>query len=175
MMAQCTPLDTLNQIISENPNDGPPRRTRALTRIFKEDYVNSAQDLTDALRTARYNTAQHRAGNDQLVLARSMQEQHGRDWRQEAKIPDEDQPNSLEAHSTRGSSSCIDCIVIDWSRQQLPLQRWKSEQRRTLDLCLLFGHGLVVMLACQRIRVQESAHRLDHLRSWLWLQHPATG
>ncbi|PVH96931.1 hypothetical protein DM02DRAFT_730885 [Periconia macrospinosa] len=96
MMAQCTPLDTLNQIISENPNDGPPRRTRALTRIFKEDYVNSAQDLTDALRTARYNMAQHRAGNDQLVLAKSMQEQHGRDWRQEVKIPDEDQPNSLE-------------------------------------------------------------------------------
>ncbi|CAI6342223.1 unnamed protein product [Periconia digitata] len=96
MMAQCTPLDTLNQIISENPNDGSPRRTRALTRIFKEDYVNSAQDLTDALRNARYNNAQHRAGNDQLVLARSMQEQHGRDWRQEVKIPEEDQPNSLE-------------------------------------------------------------------------------
>jgi hypothetical protein len=96
MMAQCTPLDVLNEIILENPNDGSPRRTRALTRIFKEDYVNSAQDLTDALRTARYNNAQHRAGNDQLILAKSMQEQHGRDWRQEVKVPEEDQPNSLE-------------------------------------------------------------------------------
>ncbi|KAF2645891.1 hypothetical protein P280DRAFT_513768 [Massarina eburnea CBS 473.64] len=96
MMAQCTPLDTLNEIILENPHDGSPRRTRALTRIFKEDYANSAQDLTEALRTARYVMAQHRAGKDQLVLAKTMQDQHGRDWRQEVKIPEEDQPNSLE-------------------------------------------------------------------------------
>ncbi|KNG48877.1 fungal specific transcription factor domain-containing protein [Stemphylium lycopersici] len=96
MMAQCTPLDTLNDIISERPNDGSPLRTRALTRIFKEDYVNSAKDLSEALSTARYMMAQHRAGKDQLVLAKTLQEQYGRDWRQEVKIPDEDQPNSLE-------------------------------------------------------------------------------
>jgi hypothetical protein len=96
MMAQCTPLDTLNEIISEKPNDGSPLRTRALTRIFKEDYVNSAKDLSEALSIARYMLAQHRAGKDQLVLAKTLQEQYGRDWRQEVKIPDEDQPNSLE-------------------------------------------------------------------------------
>jgi hypothetical protein len=96
MMAQCTPLDTLNDIISERPNDGSPLRTRALTRIFKEDYVNSAKDLSEALSIARYMMAQHGAGKDQLVLAKTLQEQYGRDWRQEVKIPDEDQPNSLE-------------------------------------------------------------------------------
>lgn len=96
MMAQCTPLDTLNEIIAERPSDGSPLRTRALTRIFKEDYLNSARDLSEALAVARYVNAQHRAGKDQLVLAKSIQDQHGRDWRQEVKIPDEDQPNSLE-------------------------------------------------------------------------------
>lgn len=96
MMAQCTPLDILNEIITERPNDGSPLRTRALTRIFKEDYANSAKDLTEGLALARYMLAQHRAGKDQLVLAKSMQEQYGRDWRQEVKIPEEDQPNSLE-------------------------------------------------------------------------------
>ncbi|RMZ72676.1 histidine kinase group [Pyrenophora seminiperda CCB06] len=96
MMAQCTPLDTLNEIISERPNDGSPLRTRALTRIFKEDYVNSAKDLSEALSTARFIMAQHRAGKDQLVLAKTLQEQYGRDWRQEVRIPDQDQPNSLE-------------------------------------------------------------------------------
>jgi hypothetical protein len=96
MMAQCTPLDTLNEIISEKPSDGSPLRTRALTRIFKEDYVNSAKDLSEALSIARYTMAQHRAGKDQLVVAKTLQEQYGRDWRQEVKIPDEDQPNSLE-------------------------------------------------------------------------------
>ena len=64
MMAQCTPLDTLNEIITERPNDGSPLRTRALTRIFKEDYVNSAKDLSEALSSARYIMAQHRAGKD---------------------------------------------------------------------------------------------------------------
>jgi hypothetical protein len=96
MMAQCTPLDTLNEIISERPNDGSPLRTRALTRIFKEDFVNSAKDLSEGLVQARYMLAQHRVGKDQLVLAKSIQEQHGRDWRQEIKIAEEDQPNSLE-------------------------------------------------------------------------------
>ena len=96
MMAQCTPLDTLDDIIAERPSDGSALRTRALTRIFKDDYANSAKDLTEALATARYLAAQHRKGKDQLVLAKTYQEQYGRDWRNEVKIPDEDQPSSLE-------------------------------------------------------------------------------
>lgn len=96
MMAQCTPLDTLNDIIADRTTDASPLRTRALTRIFKEDYVNSARDLSEALAVARYTNAQHRQGNDQLVLARSVQDQHPRDWRHDVKIADEDQPSSLE-------------------------------------------------------------------------------
>ncbi|KAH9882248.1 hypothetical protein J1614_001420 [Plenodomus biglobosus] len=96
MMAQCTPLDTLNDIIAHRPHHGSPLRTRALTRIFKQDFVNSAKDLSEALSIARYLMAQHRAGKDQLVLAKTYQEQYGRDWRQEVKIAEEDQPSSLE-------------------------------------------------------------------------------
>ncbi|KAF1919876.1 hypothetical protein BDU57DRAFT_442027 [Ampelomyces quisqualis] len=96
MMAQCTPLDALNAIIAERPNDASPLRTRALTRIFQEDYVNSARDLSEALSAARFLMQQHRAGRDQLVLAKTYQEQHGRDWRQEVKLADQDQPSSLE-------------------------------------------------------------------------------
>ncbi|KAL1652899.1 hypothetical protein SLS61_004519 [Didymella pomorum] len=96
MMAQCTPLDALDDIVAERPTDGSALRTRALTRIFKEDYHNSAKDLTEALATARYLKAQHRKGKDQLVLAKTYQEQYSRDPRNEAKIPDEDQPSSLE-------------------------------------------------------------------------------
>ncbi|KAJ4309385.1 hypothetical protein N0V94_008958, partial [Neodidymelliopsis sp. IMI 364377] len=98
MMAQCTPLDALDDIIAERPADGSALRTRALTRIFKDDYANAAKDLTEALATARYLAAQHRKGRDQLVLARTYQEQqqHGRDWRSDVKIPDEDHPSSLE-------------------------------------------------------------------------------
>lgn len=97
MMAQCTPLDVLNEIIAERPNDGSLLRTRALTRIFKEDYTNAARDLTEGLAICRFMIAQHRTGKDQLVLARTMKEQYGRDWRSEMKVEEEDQPNSLES------------------------------------------------------------------------------
>ncbi|KAG9203878.1 hypothetical protein G6514_002039 [Epicoccum nigrum] len=102
MMAQCTPLDVLDDIVQERPTDGSALRTRALTRLFKDDYANSARDLTDALAAARYTQAQHRQRNgngntsDQLVLARTQQEQLARDWRSEVKVADEDQPSSLE-------------------------------------------------------------------------------
>ncbi|OCK80165.1 hypothetical protein K432DRAFT_404969 [Lepidopterella palustris CBS 459.81] len=96
MMAQCTPLDVLNEIIAERPSDGSPLRTRALTRIFKEDYAASARDLTEGLQICRYMLAQHREGKDQLVSAHTMKEQYGRDWRSEVKVEEEDQPNSLE-------------------------------------------------------------------------------
>lgn len=96
MMAQCTPLDTLSEVIAERPTDGSLWRTRAVTRLFKDDYHGAVRDLTEALAQARYWQAQHRAGKDQLVLAKTFQEQHGRDWRQESKVEEEDQPNSLE-------------------------------------------------------------------------------
>ncbi|KAF2129654.1 hypothetical protein P153DRAFT_423179 [Dothidotthia symphoricarpi CBS 119687] len=96
MMAQCTPLHTLDAIVADRPHDASPLRTRALTRIFKDDYLNAARDLSDALSTARYLMQQHRAASDQLVLAKTYQEQYGRDWRHEVRIPDDDQPSSLE-------------------------------------------------------------------------------
>ncbi|KAJ9669429.1 hypothetical protein H2201_000296 [Coniosporium apollinis] len=101
MMAQYTPLDPLNEIIAERPNDGSPYRTRALARIFKDDYLGAARDLTEGLAVARMLMAQHRAGKDQLVLASKAREEaerrygHG-NWKDEVKIPEEDQPNSLE-------------------------------------------------------------------------------
>jgi hypothetical protein len=100
MMAQCTPLDPLNQLVAERPSDGSPYRTRALTRIFKEDYIGAAKDLTEGLSVARWQLSQHRADQDQLVLAKSIREEAqqrlGKDWRSEIKIEEEDQPSSLE-------------------------------------------------------------------------------
>ncbi|KAL9074021.1 MAG: hypothetical protein Q9157_004547 [Trypethelium eluteriae] len=102
MMAESTPLDPLNEVIAAKPADGEPFRTRALTRLFKEDYIGAARDLSDALTAARYKIAQHRAGKDQLVLAsaaraeREKTNRHGSPWRQDQKVQEEDQPSSLE-------------------------------------------------------------------------------
>ena len=101
MLAECTSLKPLDEIIADRPTVCPPLRTRAVTRIFKEDFVGAARDLTEALAVHRYMTAQHKAGRGQLELANALDGAErknggGRDWRNEMRIEDEDQPSSLE-------------------------------------------------------------------------------
>ena len=69
MLAQCTSLKPLDEIIHEKPNSTATLRTRAVTKIFKDDYVGAARDLTDALSSHRYHVTQHNAerGPDNLM------------------------------------------------------------------------------------------------------------
>lgn len=101
MLAQCTSLKPLDEVVVDRPSEGAPLRTRAVTRIFKDDFVGAARDLTEGLAVHRYMTAQHKAGRGQLELANALggaerKNGGGRDWRYEMRIEDEDQPNSLE-------------------------------------------------------------------------------
>jgi len=101
MLAQCTTLETLDQVIQDRPTEGALLRTRAVTRIFKDDFVGAAHDLTEALAACRYTTAQHKAGRGQLELANALgdaERKNGsaRDWKYEMKIDKADQPSSLE-------------------------------------------------------------------------------
>jgi hypothetical protein len=67
MLAECTSLTPLNEVIQERPTVGAPWRTRAVTRIFKEDYAGAVKDLTEALTVCRVNAAQHTAGQNQMI------------------------------------------------------------------------------------------------------------
>ncbi len=100
MMAESTPLDALNQIIADRPGDAAPLRTRALTRIFKEDYAGAIKDLTAALAACRLAEAQHRPRDDQISLAHfdpaAMRRKHGMGWRRNIKLETIEQPSSLE-------------------------------------------------------------------------------
>ena len=99
MMAECTSLTPLNELLQERPGDAAPWRTRALTRIFKEDWQGAAKDLSEGLAISKWVAAQHKEGNDQLVLASAAREEVqklGKDWKQDIKIAEEDQPSSLE-------------------------------------------------------------------------------
>lgn len=99
MMAECTSLTPLNELLQERPTDASPWRTRALTRIFKEDWLGAAKDLSEGLAIAKWHAAQHKAGKDQLVLASTAREEMlrlGKDWKQDFKVAEEDQPCSLE-------------------------------------------------------------------------------
>jgi hypothetical protein len=97
-LAECTSLKPLDEITAERPSRGEPLRTRAVTKIFKEDYVGAVQDLTAALQVCRYHQNQHKAGRQQLQLASAAAagaQRNGR-WKEEMKLGEEDHPSSLE-------------------------------------------------------------------------------
>ncbi|CAD6588442.1 MAG: hypothetical protein ASARMPREDX12_006442 [Alectoria sarmentosa] len=102
MLAQCTTLEPLDQVIQDRPTEGALLRTRAVTRIFKDDYAGAARDLTEALSVCRYTMAQHKVGRGQLELANALEGSErttggARDRKYEAaKIEEADQPSSLE-------------------------------------------------------------------------------
>ena len=102
MMAEFTPLTPLDELIALEPGHAPSFRTRAIAKIFKEDYVGAVQDLTEALQLCRLDQAKHRAGKNQLVTlaaARAEAEKRtvwSRDWLNENRVAEDDQPKGLE-------------------------------------------------------------------------------
>jgi len=97
-LAECTSLEPLDEVIAERPSEGEILRTRAVTKIFKEDFFGAAQDLTAALQVCRYNQGQHKAGRQQLQLASEAAAENQRNsrWKEEVKLDEEDHPSSLE-------------------------------------------------------------------------------
>ena len=104
MLAQCTTLQPLDDIVQERPTDGALFRTRAVTRIFKDDFAGAARDLTEGLAVARYTTAEHKGNKAQLELANGMKGMEVGRWnstpiddsRNGLKLDEEDQPGGLE-------------------------------------------------------------------------------
>jgi hypothetical protein len=97
-LAECTSLQPLDEVIAERPSEGEILRTRAVTKIFKDDFVGAAQDLTAALQVCRYFQSQHKAGRQQLQLASEAfaEGQRNSRWKEEIKLDEEDHPSSLE-------------------------------------------------------------------------------
>ncbi|KAG4032178.1 hypothetical protein MFRU_007g00910 [Monilinia fructicola] len=99
-LAECTSLQPLDEVIADRPSEGEILRTRAVTKIFKEDFVGAAQDLTSALQVCRYYQNQHKAGRQQIQLASEAtaeaQRNSGGRRRDEFKLEEEDHPSSLE-------------------------------------------------------------------------------
>ncbi|KAK2784882.1 hypothetical protein FQN52_008818 [Onygenales sp. PD_12] len=98
-LAQCTTLQPLDEVIASRPRDGAPYRTRAVTRVFKDDNVGAARDLTEGLSVCRLHMAQHRDGQRQMELASDSRRRVPlpRDYRSDLKVEEKDQPSSLES------------------------------------------------------------------------------
>ena len=74
MLAQCTSVAPLDDIIRDRPGDGALLRTRAVTKIFKTDFPGAIRDLTEALKLCRHSKPQHRSRQDQLQIANGLEE-----------------------------------------------------------------------------------------------------
>lgn len=101
-IAQSTDLGSLDEIIRARPTEAGPLRTRGVTRIFKEDFVNAAQDLTEGLIICRCMMSQHKSETPELRLVSTDGEpeiKSGGAHRPtyEVRVENEDQPNGLEA------------------------------------------------------------------------------
>lgn len=99
-LAESTSLQPLDEVIAERPHEGEILRTRAVTKMFKDDFIGAAQDLTAALQVCRYNQAKHKAGRQQIQLASEAAaaeaQRNSSRWREEFKLDEEDHPSSLE-------------------------------------------------------------------------------
>lgn len=98
-LAQSTNLSSLDEIIRDRPTEAGPLRTRAVTRVFKEDFVNAARDLTDGLIICRYMFSQHRSDTRLVSTNGGPEIKSGGAHKPtyEVKVDDEDQPTGLEA------------------------------------------------------------------------------
>ncbi|KAK5104037.1 hypothetical protein LTS08_001921 [Lithohypha guttulata] len=88
-MAESTSLKPLSDIIAQRPTEAATYRTRAVTRIFKDDYHGAARDLTEGLAIQRLYHG-HRSDQLELILAKDAAKLT------QGKLDDEDHPSSME-------------------------------------------------------------------------------
>lgn len=97
-MAESTSLEPLDEIIALRPGDGSIYRTRAVTRMFKDDYPGAARDLTEALGVHRHHLTSHMGGKSENSSTGAGMEDRPptMDIREELKVDERDQPTGLE-------------------------------------------------------------------------------
>jgi hypothetical protein len=132
-MAECTSLDPLNDVIRQRPTEAPPYRTRAVTRVFKEDFEGAARDCTDGLAVFRLYHPQHQNQQRDLVLARDAAKL-SRDSRNDPRVEEKDQPSSLEPQllfHRGGAYLTLACDHIGRALHGLPRGGAKSQNVTT--------------------------------------------
>jgi hypothetical protein len=95
-VAENTNLDPLADVIRSKPTDGSAYRTRAVARIFKDDFEGVVRDCTEGLAVSRLYNPQRQNTQRDLILAKDASGL-GRDRRNDGRLAEEDQPSSLES------------------------------------------------------------------------------
>ncbi|KAI0506456.1 hypothetical protein F5B22DRAFT_448624 [Xylaria bambusicola] len=108
-LAECTDLRALDMIIAQRPSDCEPLRTRAIVRMFKEDFEGAAQDLTSALSVCRLNRPHKRPGEESMQLERRA----GR-RRDNPPLDEKDHPSSTEVQLLFQRAGCYLTLACDY-------------------------------------------------------------
>lgn len=121
-MAEYTPLDILSDVIRSKPTDGAPWRTRAVTRLFKDDFTGATRDLTEGLAIHRLYHSQSQNHERDLILARDAAKL-AREYRADSKVAEKDQPSSLEPQMLfhrGGAYLTLACDKIEEALLEIP-------------------------------------------------------
>ncbi|KAK8070101.1 hypothetical protein PG994_006717 [Apiospora phragmitis] len=114
-LAECTDLHTLDSIIGQRPADCEPLRTRAIVRMFKEDFEGAARDLTSALSVFRLHQPSHKPVYENKQLER----RNGR-RRELPSLDERDQPSSTEVQILFQRAGCYLTLACDHVEPSLP-------------------------------------------------------
>ncbi|KAH6648330.1 hypothetical protein BKA67DRAFT_360649 [Truncatella angustata] len=113
-LAECTDLRALDLIVSQRHSDCEPLRTRAIVRMFKNDFEGAAQDFTRALGVYRtYHLATHRPPYENMQLERRNNRR-----RDTPSLDERDQPRSTEVQLLFQRAGCyltLACGHVDAS------------------------------------------------------------
>ncbi|KAI1741335.1 hypothetical protein F4680DRAFT_447242 [Xylaria scruposa] len=107
-LAECTDLRVLDMIIGQRPSDCEPLRTRAIVRMFKDDFEGAAQDLTSALSVCRLNRPHKPYAEESMQLERRA----GR-RRDNPPLDEKDQPSSTEVQLLFQRAGCYLTLACD--------------------------------------------------------------
>ncbi|KAI1470601.1 uncharacterized protein F4812DRAFT_271780 [Daldinia caldariorum] len=115
-LAECTDFRALDLIIGQRPSDCEPLRTRAVVRMFKEDFEGAVRDLTSALGVYRLQKPRHKPASDESTQL----DQITRRRRDNPPLDERDQPSSIEVQLLFQRAGCYLTLACDHVPLALP-------------------------------------------------------
>ncbi|KAI5868266.1 hypothetical protein GGS23DRAFT_19978 [Durotheca rogersii] len=115
-LAECTDFRALDLIIGQRPSDCEPLRTRAIVRIFKDDYEGAVVDLTNALGVCRLQQPRHTPAAEEAM---QLEKRNGR-RRDNPPLDERDQPSSTEVQLLFQRAGCYLTLACDHVPLALP-------------------------------------------------------
>ena len=99
-LAESTSLQSLNEILQEFPRDSAALRTKAITRVLKDDNAGAIKDLTEALNIIRRDDLQHlnSISSNSVRIETASSSHVARDVKYDRqKLNDDQKPTGMEA------------------------------------------------------------------------------